>query len=115
MSKLPEESGQVANEATDAVFAEPWEARAFALALMLSHAGRFEWKEFSANLIAEIAAADASASGASYYEAWLIALERSICDKGILAPAEIDERAAAIAASPPARTKARSSGPINIA
>ena len=115
-----------------AVFAAPWQARAFAIAVTLSRAGRFAWDEFRAALIAEIAAGesdhddarhsgdavhtdDAGVAGEAYYESWLAALERMIRAKGLLAPAEIERRAAAIAASPPARTRARSSGPITIA
>src|SRR6202167_4912632 len=103
--------------AADTVFAEPWQARAFAIAVALSRAGRFAWDEFRAALIAEIAAADAdhagdaphtdgpstASAGASYYESWLAALERVIRANGLLTPVEIERRAAAIAASPPAR------------
>src|ERR1700691_5863491 len=85
--------------AADTVFAEPWEARAFAIAVTLSRAGRFAWDEFRAALIAEIAAADADHAGVvphtddpreSYYESWLAALERLIRAKGLLSPAEIE-------------------------
>ena len=106
------------------VFAEPWEARAFALAVTLSGGARFSWDEFRDRLIAEIAEGDAAAAadaqhaagGASpYYERWLAALEKILCDKAVLSTAEIERRAAAIAASPPAPTKALSRGPIKIA
>ncbi|HYM25496.1 MAG TPA: nitrile hydratase accessory protein, partial [Vicinamibacterales bacterium] len=39
------------------VFAEPWQAQAFALAVKLSDAGYFTWKEWAAALAAELAAA----------------------------------------------------------
>jgi nitrile hydratase accessory protein len=109
---------------TSVVFAEPWEARAFALAVTLSGGARFSWDEFRDRLIAEIAEGDAAAAadaqhaagGASpYYERWLAALEKILCDKAVLSTAEIERRAAAIAASPPAPTKALSRGPIKIA
>jgi hypothetical protein len=51
----------IALDYADAVFAEPWEARAFALALTLSEGGQFSWDEFRNRLIAEIAEADAAA------------------------------------------------------
>jgi nitrile hydratase accessory protein len=113
--------------AADAVFAEPWEARAFALAVTLSGGERFAWDDFRDLLIAEIAAGDAAAAGvapladaadaasAPYYERWLAALERILCAKAMLKADEIDRRAAAIAASPPAPTKAQGHGPIKIA
>lgn len=99
----------------EAVFAEPWEARAFALAVTLSQAGRFSWDEFRDRLIAEIARADAASAGAGYYECWLAALEGVVRGKALLNGAEIEERAAAIAATPPVRTRALSRGPIRIA
>ncbi|HEY1852558.1 MAG TPA: nitrile hydratase accessory protein [Candidatus Binataceae bacterium] len=97
----------------DAVFAAPWEARAFALAVTLSGGERFAWDDFRDLLIAEIAAGDAAA--APYYERWLAALEKLLCTKAMLNAQEIDRRAAAIAASPPAPTKAQGRGPIKIA
>ena len=105
-----------------AVFAEPWEARAFALALTLSADGRFSWDEFRDRLIDEIARADAVAARdatqlprGSYYECWLAALEQMLREKALLSAEEIERRAEAIAASPPAPTKAQSRGPVRIA
>ncbi len=49
----------------DAVFAAPWEARAFALAVTLSGGERFAWDDFRDLLIAEIAAGDAAAAHAA--------------------------------------------------
>jgi nitrile hydratase accessory protein len=108
----------------EVVFAEPWEARAFALALTLSGGERFSWDEFRDLLIAEIAAGDAAAgadtahdtgSASGYYQRWLAALERVLCAKAMLSGEEIDRRAAAIAASPPAPTKSQGRGPIKVA
>ena len=39
------------------VFAEPWQAQAFALAVKLSEQGHFTWKEWAAALASELAAA----------------------------------------------------------
>ena len=36
------------------VFAEPWQASAFALAVSLSHQGHFTWKEWAATLGEEL-------------------------------------------------------------
>ncbi len=111
-----------------AVFAEPWEARAFALAVTLSGGERFSWDEFRDRLIAEIAAGDVSASSqvgrrsvsaaadvSGYYERWLAALEQVLCARTILSKEEIDRRAAAIASSAPVPTKSQGPGPIKIA
>lgn len=100
-------------------FAQPWEARAFAIALALSESGGFAWEEFRQRLIAEIARADTEAvAGAprlDYYECWLRALEAVLGAKGIAEGAEIDRHAERIAANPPAPTKAVTTGPVKIA
>jgi nitrile hydratase accessory protein len=68
------------------VFAEPWQAQAFALAVTLSEQGYFTWKEWAAALAAELkAAADRGEpdDGSHYYEHWLAALERLVVEKGL--------------------------------
>jgi nitrile hydratase accessory protein len=77
------------------VFAEPWQAQAFALAVKLSEAGHFTWKEWAAALAAELqAAADRGEpdDGSHYYEHWVAALERLVSEKGLSNPAELLER-----------------------
>ena len=71
------------------VFAEPWQAQAFALAVRLSAQGYFTWKEWAAALAAELkAAADSGApdDGSRYYQYWLAALERLVAAKGLSDP-----------------------------
>ena len=66
------------------VFAEPWQAQAFALAVKLSEQGYFTWKEWAAALAGELqAAADRGEAddGSRYYEHWLAALERLVTAK----------------------------------
>jgi nitrile hydratase accessory protein len=68
------------------VFAEPWQAQAFALAVKLSEQGYFTWKEWSAALAEELrAAADRGEpdDGSRYFEHWLAALERLVAAKGL--------------------------------
>ncbi len=68
------------------VFAEPWQAQAFALAVKLSEQGYFTWKEWAATLAEELqAAADRSEpdDGSRYYECWLAALERLVTSKNL--------------------------------
>jgi nitrile hydratase accessory protein len=68
------------------VFAEPWQAQAFALAVKLSEQGHFTWKEWAATLADELkAAADRGEpdDGSHYYEHWLVALERLVTSKGL--------------------------------
>jgi nitrile hydratase accessory protein len=68
------------------IFAEPWQAQAFALAVRLSGQGYFTWKEWSAALADELkSAADRGEpdDGTHYYEHWLAALERIVTSKGL--------------------------------
>jgi nitrile hydratase accessory protein len=69
------------------VFAEPWEAQAFALAVKLSEQGCFTWKEWASTLADELkTAADRGEpdDGSHYYNHWLAALERLVTSKGLL-------------------------------
>jgi nitrile hydratase accessory protein len=77
------------------VFAEPWQAQAFALAVRLSAQGHFTWKEWADALAAELAAAAARGEpddGSHYYHHWLAALERLVSSKGLTDPAALMER-----------------------
>jgi nitrile hydratase accessory protein len=68
------------------VFAEPWQAQAFALAVKLSEQGHFTWKEWAAVLAEELkAAADRGEpdDGSHYYEHWLATLERLVMARGL--------------------------------
>jgi nitrile hydratase accessory protein len=71
------------------VFAEPWQAHAFALAVSLSESGLFTWSEWSAVLAAELAEADRRGEpddGSGYYQHWLAALERLVAAKRLVSP-----------------------------
>jgi len=77
------------------VFAEPWQAQAFALAVKLSEEGHFTWKEWAAALADELkAAADRGEpdDGSRYYEHWLAALEGLVTAKGLSNRAAMVER-----------------------
>lgn len=68
------------------VFAEPWQAQAFAMAVRLSEQGHFTWKEWAAALAAELKAAEDRGEpddGTHYYEHWLAALEHLVTSKGL--------------------------------
>jgi nitrile hydratase accessory protein len=82
LPKLPRDAG-------GPVFAEPWQAQAFALAVKLSEQGHFTWKEWAAALAAELkAAADRGEpdDGSRYYHHWLVALERLVVSKRLSDP-----------------------------
>ena len=68
------------------VFAEPWQAQAFALAVKLSEQGHFTWKEWASALADELKVAANRGEpddGSHYYEHWLAALERLVASKGL--------------------------------
>lgn len=70
------------------VFEEPWESRAFGVAVALHDAGLIDFEAFRSRLIEEIGAWEAahgpSAQGYRYYERWLAALERTLLDAGLV-------------------------------
>ena len=72
------------------VFAEPWQAQAFAMAVKLSELGYFTWKEWAAALAAEIKAEPDD--GSRYYHHWLAALERLVKEKGLIDATALAER-----------------------
>lgn len=83
LPKLPRDEG-------GPVFAEPWQAQAFALAVKLSEQGHFTWKEWATALAEELKGAAARGEpddGSHYYEHWLAALERLVVGKGLSDPA----------------------------
>ena len=78
---------RLSRDAGGPVFAEPWEAQAFALAVKLSEQGHFTWKEWTAALTHELNAAatrgEPDLDGAHDHHHWLAALERLVIDKGL--------------------------------
>jgi nitrile hydratase accessory protein len=80
------------------VFAEPWEAQAFALAVKLSEQGHFTWKEWASALADELKAVTDRGEpddGSRYYHHWLAALERLVTEKGLTSREAMQERKAA--------------------
>lgn len=92
----------------EATFSEPWQARAFALAVSVTDEdgeGVGEWADFQERLVAEIEAADSPAAlvdrdeppelegdEGEYYGQWLAALENLLTSSGVDAEA-LRERA----------------------
>ncbi|MFA7503163.1 MAG: nitrile hydratase accessory protein [Burkholderiaceae bacterium] len=68
------------------VFAEPWQAQAFAMAVHLHSRGAFEWTEWAQALSGAIRRAQEAGDadlGDTYYLHWLDALEQLVRDKGL--------------------------------
>ena len=79
----------IPRDADGPVFREPWEAQAFALALVLHARGLFTWSEWAATLADEIKRAQGAGdpdTGETYYRHWLAALERIVAEKGVTDP-----------------------------
>jgi cobaltochelatase CobN len=77
------------------IFAEPWQAQAFAMAVRLSELGYFTWTEWAAALASELAAAaerGEADDGSDYYQHWLAALENLVTSKGLTDVAALFER-----------------------
>jgi nitrile hydratase accessory protein len=77
------------------VFAEPWQAQAFALAVKLSEQGHFTWSEWAAALADRLKAAAGQGEpddGSHYYDHWLAALEHLCTQKGLASPATLTAR-----------------------
>jgi nitrile hydratase accessory protein len=77
------------------VFAEPWQAEAFALTVALHDRGLFSWSVWADALSAEVKKPNAASDGHDYYEHWLAALESLLSAKGIAGKSDIDTLAAA--------------------
>ena len=83
---LPRKNGEL-------VFEQPWESRAFGLAVGLSEAGVLPWPEFREALISAIRDSERIDDGRSYYEQWASALERLALDRGLVTEESLRGRA----------------------
>ena len=75
------------------VFNQPWEGRAFGMAVALRDSHRFGWEAFRVRLEREIAAAGPADDGTRYYERWLAAFEHLLVDEGLVSSDELILRA----------------------
>jgi nitrile hydratase accessory protein len=92
LTELPRRNGEL-------VFDEPWESRAFGLAVSASEAGVYDWDEFRQGLIAEIGSWESEhgrdhgeGDDWRYYARWLASLERLLVDKGLVSQDELAQR-----------------------
>ena len=86
---------RIAHDEDGPIFAEPWQAEAFALAVRLSAQGHFTWQEWAATLADELKAAASRGEpddGSRYYHCWVTALERLVIAKRLFDPATLLER-----------------------
>lgn len=73
----------IPREADEPVFAEPWEARAFAMAVSLNEAGLFTWPQWAERFGAALKANTEEGGRLSYYQVWLQVLEAMMAEKEI--------------------------------
>ncbi len=100
---LPRQNGEL-------IFEEPWESRAFGIAVALAEGGAYAWEDFRLRLIGEIqdwehdqkgdgAATDSGAHDWTYYRHWLVSLERVLLERGVVSADELAERERVLAAA----------------
>ncbi|MCL6708191.1 nitrile hydratase accessory protein [Pseudomonas sp. R2.Fl] len=65
------------------VFAEPWNAQAFAMTVHLHERGLFTWSEWAERLSAELHRPERSEDGSDYFDAWVAALTGMLVAKGV--------------------------------
>ena len=87
----PEDLPGLPRDESGPVFAEPWQAQAFALAVQLNAEGAFTWIEWAEALGREIAM-DPADDGSRYYHHWVAALEALSAGRGISNAAEMADR-----------------------
>ena len=81
--QLPRDNGEL-------VFEEPWESRAFGMAVVMNESGKYDWAEFVDHLATEINADPEEAQ--TYYEKWLHSLADLAVEKGLVSAEELDQR-----------------------
>ena len=91
---LPRRNGEL-------VFDEPWEGRAFGLAVALNESGIYDWPDFSERLVEETASDEQQGRYGLYYQRWVRALERLALDQSLITPTELDARTQALATEAP--------------
>ena len=89
-------------------FDQPWQIRAFAMAVAAYQQRQFEWSEFQLSLISSIRDWEAGGGRAeddpwSYYQHWLAALETVLSGSGLLSESALDEQTKQVLALPPNR------------
>lgn len=87
-NKLANQLPEIPVDNDGPVFAEPWQAQAFAMTVKLHEKGAFTWPEWAAALSVELKAAGEHDPAENYYLHWLSALEKLLASKNIVDPTE---------------------------
>ena len=73
------------------IFAEPWQAQAFALAVRLNAEGAFTWPDWALALSRELAR-HPDDDGSGYYLHWVSALETLVAERGLVTAHDLVSR-----------------------
>ena len=87
----------------DRAFDEPWQVRAFAMAVAAYHNGQYEWsQQLRLSLIDSIKKWEAGDGTEPWsdYQHWLHALETVLAGNGVLTDAALDDRTKTVLATP---------------
>ncbi|MEO7854435.1 MAG: nitrile hydratase accessory protein [Rubrivivax sp.] len=90
---MPAPLAKLPLEDRERVFAEPWQAQAFAMVLTLHRAGVFSWPEWATALAQQISLAQGAGdadTGETYYLHWLAALEGLVAAKGLSSASDLE-------------------------
>ena len=83
---LPRRNGEL-------VFEQPWQARAFGLAVVVCREQGLDWETFRSRLVEEIGSWEHDPDEDwSYYDRWLDALERLVVELDLVRVAELSRR-----------------------
>jgi nitrile hydratase accessory protein len=98
-------AGLPAGPGGELAFSQPWEIRAFAIAVAAYDSGQYEWSEFQLSLIESIrqweqSGRDPDREPWNYYQHWLTALETVLAGSGLLSESQLDERTKSVLATP---------------
>ena len=74
------------------VFEEPWEGRAFGIAVVLNNQRVYPWRDFREHLVTEISSDESHGIQGRYYDQWLRAMESLLLDQGLVTPEELERR-----------------------
>lgn len=83
VSPLAQSPGLPKSAEGDPVFAEPWQATAFALTVLLHQKGVFTWSAWAESLSREVKKPGRASDGSDYFDAWVEALSALLASEGL--------------------------------
>ena len=86
------ELSSIPREGNEPVFSEPWEARAFAMAVALNEQGLFTWPQWAERFGAALKANTADGGCLSYYQVWLQTIEAIMAERKIADSKAVERR-----------------------